>query len=94
MFGEFFRGGVGAVGLQGERREDESSLTEFRILQSLMEGSGKYYCDTAEIPPPPSRLIRQAGAHNGLLDKSFNSVCLLGSLSLETVYTHDQKLIR
>lgn len=50
MFGEFFRGG-GAVGLQGERREDESSLTEFRILQSLMEGSGKYYCDTAEIPP-------------------------------------------
>ena len=53
MFGEFFRGGVGAVGLQGERREDESSLTEFRILQSLMEGSGKYYCDTAEIPPPP-----------------------------------------
>lgn len=93
MFGEFFRGG-GAVGLQGERREDESSLTEFRILQSLMEGSGKYYFDTAEIPPPPSRLIRQAGAHNGLLDKSFNSVCLLGSLSLETVYTHDQKLIR
>lgn len=91
MFGEFFRGG-GAVGLQGERREDESSLTEFRILQSLMEGSGKYYCDTAEIPA--SRLIRQAGAHNGLLDKSFNSVCLLGSLSLETVYTHDQKLIR
>lgn len=51
MFGDFFRGG-GAVGLQGERREDESSLTEFRILQSLMEGSGKYYCDTAEIPPP------------------------------------------
>ena len=49
----FFGGGVGAVGLQGERREDESSLTEFRILQSLMEGSGKYYCDTAEIPPPP-----------------------------------------
>ena len=48
----FFGGGVGAVGLQGERREDESSLTEFRILQSLMEGSGKYYCDTAEIPPP------------------------------------------
>ena len=91
MFGEFFRGG-GAVGLQGERREDESSLTEFRILQSLMEGSGKHYCDTAEIPA--SRLIRQAGAHNGLLDKSFNSVCLLGSLSLETVYTHDQKLIR
>lgn len=53
MFGEFFRGG-GAVGIQGERREDESSLTEFGILQSLMERSGKYYCDTAEIPHPQS----------------------------------------
>ena len=53
MFGEFFRGG-GQLVFRGERREDESSLTEFRILPSLMEGSGKYYCDTAEIPPPKS----------------------------------------